>query len=459
MARSLEHADCEHSNAPSGKNSPVPPGRNGEAAGRARISADDIKRVSYFRMDPKTDIRLGQVDGNLCTHIILAFVRINANSELVVANESDYSYLEEVAEFKRRFPHVRVMVSAFNDQEFNGFARLASPLNNSDNRLKFARSAVEFLQRYQLDGLDLDWEFPNFPTNILTSREHERSGLTKILKSLRSAIVENFFDRQLAEQHQITSRNSSHTTTTSNNESHVEPHLLTVAVGGQEAILRSSYELKQLTNLCDWLNVMSYDYFLYKPYSPFTGPNSPLFPLVDPYVPILSKLSLSWTLNRLLQEQLDRSKLVMGIPCYARAYRLLFRNTRAAAFTLSAGIKSGQMGEHLNYREVLELLTREDTIVEFDKRARVPYLLTDGGYLWISYENQQSVQEKVHHILEAGLGGYMTWNLNSDDFIGSNERKIADDPKGRVVDESASEKFPLHRAMFDEVIKFLAESA
>lgn len=441
-------------------------------------------------MEPKTEIRLSQVDGELCTHIIMAFARINANCQLIVANETtDYAYLDEVPHFKRRYPHVRVMISVCNDQEFSGIQRLASTLNSNDNRLKFARSAVEFLQRYHLDGIDLDWQFPNFSSGLLnlwSGREQERTGLTKIVKSLRSAIVENFYDRQLAEQNEFSSRASSSLSSATGRlaasgrmqaqfEPHVEPYLLTVAIGGQEAILRASYELTQLANLCDWLNVMSYDYFLFKAYSPFTGPNSPLYPIVDPYVPILSKLSLSWTVSRLLDEGLDGDKLVVGVPCYARAYALLFRNTQPAPFTLSAGTKGGQIDDCLNYREIVELLRREDTIVGFDERARVPYLLTDNGYTWISYENCQSVREKVHYILERGLGGYMTWNLNSDDFVGCSAKAkapIKDQESGTVEGQNGlppppapsatgrtaepEPTFPLHRAMLDEVNRYFA---
>lgn len=435
-------------------------------------------------MEPKTEINLHQVDGSLCTHLILAFARINAQAQLVVWRESDKVYLEQVVHFKRKYPLVKVMISVLNDCEFNGFPMLAHA--NNELRYKFAKSVVEFLQRYNLDGVDLHWEFPNFPTNLFGLRgDYERVGLTKILKSLRSAIVENFFNRQQCEQQQELSRRSSsrsgasgnystsNTTTcssTTSNSNQVEPHLLTVAIGAQEAILRNSYEFKQLVNLCDWLNVMSYDYFLFKPYLPFTGPSSPLHPIVEHY-PIFNKLALSWTVQRLLEEGLDRDKLVVGIPCFARAYRLVFRQTTAPVpFTLALGSRGGQLEDQLNYREVVQLLAKPDTIVEFDERARVPYLLADSGYTWCSYESPQSVREKVRYILDKGLGGYMTWNLNSDDFIGigsdggEQPKKDANSngsqQNGYQAEPSQADKatnsqtFPLHRAMLDEALNY-----
>lgn len=435
------------------------------------INMDQWKRIAYFRMDPKTGIKLSDVDGSLLTHIILAFARIDSEGNLTFDQEEDEkNYFSDIKGFKRKYPHIKLMISVFNEQTHNGFPRAA---RSEIIRRKFARSAVEFLQRHDLDGIDLDWEFPNFPQTIIV-REYERQGFSKILTSLRSAIVENYYDRQHAQQQQQPN-NSYHISTNPSQGQikQVEAYLLTVAIAGQDAVISSSYELKEVANLTDWLNVMSYDYYQFKAYSPFTGPNSPLYPIVDHYVPIMSKLAHSWTYNRLINEEgIPREKIVLGIPTYARAYRLMFRNTRPAPFTLSLGSKGGRIPDYLDYREVSDILKKPDTIVEFDTHARVPYLLTDNGYTWISYENEQSIREKVKFALDNNLGGYMTWNLNSDDFTGTHHisgnaddaNKIeTDQPNGHSNQNQlaapAGATYPLHRAMFDEVFKYFSSTA
>lgn len=426
------------------------------------MNLTEFKRVAYLSMNPKTElISLGQVDGSLITHLILAFAHIDANGNLVLSHQDDSIYLGGIKEFKRLYPCVKIMISVSNNvpeeparllpgQQANlnsasvpigGFAPLA---NSTKLRQQFARSAIEFLVRYSLDGIDLDWEFPNFP-NTFVNKENERTGLTKILMEVRAAIVENFYNRQVTEQYRQT-LNPYALPDNVNFDQHqqtVEPYLLTVAIGAQEAILRSSYELKHLGNLCDWFNVMSYDYYLFKPYAPFTGPNSPLNPVMDPFVPVFGKLSFVSTMNRLLAEDIEREKIVMGIPTYARAYRLLFRNTHPARFTLTYATKGGQLPDYLNYREIRDILAKPDTIVDFDERARVPYLLTDDGYTWISYEDERSVVEKLNCIIENRLAGFMTWNLNSDDF-GS----LTQLPK---LNGAKADDFPLHRALMKGV--------
>jgi len=410
-------------------------------------------------MDPRTEIKLNQVDGKLCTHIVLAFARVDSLGNLTLAREGDVTYLLEVREFKRRFPGVKVMISVYNAPDQNsGLVRAA---NVVEYRQRFSRSVIEFLQRFYLDGIDLDWEFSSFASPFV-AREHERIGLIKLMQTLRTSMVENFFDRQVNEQHQHPATQNYINTNQTNQNNLVEPHLLTVAVAGQDTVFKSGYELKQAANLCDWLNVMCYDYFHFKAYAPFTGPNSPLQPIVDSYVPILSRLSVSWTLSRLLEEQIPNDKIVLGIPTYARAYKLMFKNTQPAPFSLAIGIKGGQRSEeHLDYREICDILKRPDTVVEFDARARVPYLLTDEGYTWISYESPQSVREKVRFVLQNNLAGYMTWDLNSDDFTGQTATAAANgtspgDPMDGQSQSSATcpAAFPLHRAMLDEVGQF-----
>jgi len=498
---------------------------------------EDFKRVSYFRMEPEgkaNRLTLDQLDGSLCTHLILASVRINCHGELKVARESDYKYLNSVRLIKMKYPHLKVMISIANDEDMNGFSRLTlaqqqhnyyhhyhessnstgsekevnqreqmTNLAPNELRLKFAKAAMEFMQHFHLDGLDLNWQFPNFPSlTILNLREHERLGFTKILTSLRSAIVENFYARQLAAQqlglaqhHQLgMQRVASYSSTNLNRTEQqqeslgvasrqcsplatdVEPYLLSITIGGQESILRSSNELKQLINLCDWFNVMSYDYFLFKTYAPFTGPIAPLQPIVEPFVPIFNKLSFSWTVSRLVNEEmLPKDKIVMGIPTYARAYRLVFRQNQPSPFSLALGLlKSNQLEtspnrtnrqdkeeeqDFLDYGKVLRLIERADSVVEYDERAKVPYLLTDAGCTWVSFEDERSVRAKVEYILRNELAGYMTWNLNSDSYPTPTTVQAQDQDKERSsTDKKTNSKtevwFPLHRAMLEAFREF-----
>lgn len=390
------------------------------------------RRICFLDMSSHTEMRLRNVDGQLATHIIMASVHLNQEAELELIRPTDLSHLEEVREFKRKNCAVRVIVSILhNHEDAAGFLKASS---SPEQRNHFARVTIDFLNKYNLDGIDIRLTSNYTPAFI--HREQELIALSKLIKSIKSTFVENFFSRQVSEQHRLQTYQAQSSAFINGSSQVVEPYLLTLTLTAHDSLLRCGSELRQVANLCDWLNIMSYDYFVFKPYAPFTGPNCPLHPIVDPYVPFLGKLSLSWTLARLVEEQIPREKIVMGIPTFGRAYRLMFRNNQPTAFSLALGVKRGKLDDYLDYRELLDILAKPDTVNLFDERARVPYLLTDDGYTWVSYENPQSVREKVNYILQNKLAGYMTCNLNLDDHLA----------------EVGS--FPLHRAMADEAKSF-----
>jgi len=52
----------------------------------------------------------------------------------------------------------------------------------------------------------------------------------------------------------------------------------------------------------------------------------------------------------------------------------------------------------------------------WDDEQRVPHLVI--GDQWIGYENPESIAIKVDYALEKGLGGFMVWSFDTDDFGG-----------------------------------------
>ena len=51
----------------------------------------------------------------------------------------------------------------------------------------------------------------------------------------------------------------------------------------------------------------------------------------------------------------------------------------------------------------------------WDSAARVPFLFDSTSGTWVSYDDPQSVREKVRYVREHGLGGVIIWELGGDD--------------------------------------------
>lgn len=83
-------------------------------------------------------------------------------SELVIkAHDSwadyDNHFYERVVAYKKRGLKVLLALGGWNDSAGDKYSRL---VHNSSARNKFIDHAIQFIEKYGFDGLDLDWEYP-----------------------------------------------------------------------------------------------------------------------------------------------------------------------------------------------------------------------------------------------------------------------------------------------------------
>ena len=58
----------------------------------------------------------------------------------------------------------------------------------SESREIFANSAIDFMLRHKIDGIDLDWEYPGLVGNGNVHRPEDKDNFTEILKLLRKKL-------------------------------------------------------------------------------------------------------------------------------------------------------------------------------------------------------------------------------------------------------------------------------
>lgn len=59
--------------------------------------------------------------------------------------------------FKAKGVKVSVAIGGWNDSQGDKYSRL---VNNPTARRRFVENVLKFLDKYNFDGLDLDWEYP-----------------------------------------------------------------------------------------------------------------------------------------------------------------------------------------------------------------------------------------------------------------------------------------------------------
>jgi chitinase len=261
----------------------------------------------------------GQIDAHNLTRINYAFAaiedgRLAAGSPLNAPNPGapnpdaqnlDAQNLALLTSLRKQNPSLTVLVSVGGWLGSGAFSDVAL---SAQSRKVFVESAVDFLRRYDLDGLDVDWEYPGMPGSGHTFRPEDKRDFTLLLKDLRSR-----FDRE----EKATGRSL----------------ILTIAAAAFSDYLAHT-EMKDVQRYADTVNLMTYDYAM-PSVDAITSHNAPLF--ADPAAP--SQLSadasiLAFELAGVPQDP-SRSSLFrpsMGAGCGSESRSLPARQTRARRF-------------------------------------------------------------------------------------------------------------------------------
>lgn len=279
-----------------------------------------------------------------------------------------------MAELKRYNPNLKILLSIGGWNA--GSVRFSNMASSPSSRLAFARSARNFLEKYNLDGFDIDWEYPA----KRGGKQSDRRNFVQLLQTVKS----HFGNR----------------------------YLLTIAVGMGKSTIDSSYNVAEISRTVDYILLMTYD--LHGSWEKITGHLAPLYAKPGE-TNGRQFMNVDYAVRYWLSKGANPSKLIMGIPLYGRSFTLSdvgYNGMMAPApragnpgpITQSAGIMS--------YNEIC--LVRNSWTQHWDAHQQVPYLTK--GDQWLGIENEESLKLKCNFLINQRLGGAMVWALDQDDF-------------------------------------------
>ncbi|XP_012274144.1 chitinase-3-like protein 2 [Orussus abietinus] len=375
----------------------------GSAASSSSVKQHSQKQssetiVCYYtvqgNLNTSRELRPSHIDPHICTHIIVGFARV-VNCTLSLG-ETSWVY-ERVAALKNHEPGLKVMVSAGSmDELHSGFPEMV--LNHA-NRKTFIKSVLNITKTFDLDGLDIDWEFPAWTTDDVRQRIH----FVQLIQELRKE-----FDQSS------------------------QKLILSVAVAAPQAIVDLSYNIPALAEYVDFINLMSYDFHYYIWYYPVTGLNAPLFP-ASTETGYLSTLNVNFSALYWVSKNMPRDKIIIGIPTYGHSYKLV-NSANHDLQAPSSGLGNLGMDGFVPYSDICTFLKNGAERV-FVNESKVPYSYKDTE--WVSYDDVESVTHKVNWIRSQGFKGAMILSLNTDDWNSTCQENV---------------KFPLTRAVY-QVLK------
>lgn len=348
-------------------------------------SLPEYKLVCYYSVPSPTStnkvnvLKSNEIDPNLCTHINVGFMCIENNSIVItsMANET----LQNIVDLKKLNKNLKVLVSIGGGGDDAGFSKMVL---NHQNRKTFLRSAVSIIKEYKLDGIDLDWEFPNEHQN---GDKKQRMHFTQLLYEIREEI-----------------------------ERHTKKHkfLLSVAVAAPSTLVDNSYDVAYINRYVDYINLMSYDYHFFTKLTPFTGLNSPLYSHTKEsgYMKTLNINSSAYYWH---ENGMDKSKIIVGLPTYGHSFQLTNPLNHGLTAPSNGYGKTGSIG-FVDYTDICWFLSYYKVNAIFDMDTKSPYAFK--GTEWVSYDNMESLSYKTEFIKENNFGGAMILSLNTDDFSG-----------------------------------------
>lgn len=380
------------------------PGNQAPPSGRQSFQANSTLWVSFNNFSlfeaPSGD---PVFDPKYCTHINVIPAHFDANGSVFPASPGDVSKYKEINALRIFNPSLKILISMCSENAIWG-----TVVSSNETRTKFAANLVRFINLHGFDGVDFDWEFPVYSS----FRFSERLNFLSLLRDVRNALdADSEPNPYIADRLKMINRGNLVTSQgwPSENWRHKSKRLLTIDVPGDVTIVLPGYDVVGINSIVDWINLMTYDLRMYKPFYPFTGFNGATYPKKNQgyYFSTLNVASAAYLWHNL---GMDKDKIVIGVPTYARSYVLLLPSLNYV------GAPALREGNLYSFGDVCDILIKNGTVRVFDDEAMVPFAYNDD--LWISYEDAQSATEKAKFIKAHKFGGAMTFSLNSDDFDG-----------------------------------------
>ncbi len=315
-----------------------------------------------------------QINPHLITRINYAFANIKEGRMVTDSDHAaqNFAYLTSLRKEK---PELTVLVSVGGWDWSGGFSDVAL---TEQSRQAFVDSVMAFLKRYDLDGLDIDWEYPGMAGAGHKFRKEDGANFTLLLKELRGR-----FDRE--------------------SEATKRRLYLTFAAGASSQYLQHT-EVAKAQEFVDTVNLMTYD-FSEASEDKIANHHAPLY--IDGGSP--KKESVDWAVKAFEAAGVPAGKIVLGVPLYGH----LWGGVRAVNHGLFQAGKPVQ-GDWASYESITSDLLNNGYVRYWDDAAKAPYLYNAEKRIFVSYEDKESLAAKCDYILSNKLGGVMVWEYSGD---------------------------------------------
>lgn len=260
-------------------------------------------------------------------------------------------YLPQIV--KARESGVRVLLSVQGYS--SGGINFSNAASTEEGRTTLANSMLEACEKYHLDGIDIDWEYPGYNTGRSTAVD--KANYTLLMKKIKETF------------------NAKDPT-----------YLLTAAIPGGP-MATSRFDLAGSSKWLDYINIMTYD---------LNSGSSTHHTALYPSNKTASGCTIDESYKTYINAGVPASKLVIGLAFY--------------------GKYSGKTIPYTKLRDTLLRKVGNGVTYYFDEKACAPYLIDENGVFY-TYDDEVSIKAKCEYALEKQIAGVMIWEVGEDESL------------------------------------------
>jgi chitinase len=313
------------------------------------------------------------IDANKLTHINYAFVNVQDSMAWLTNIETDTINFRILNELKKINPDLKILIS-IGGWSWSG--NFSDAVLTPDSRKKFAKTSVGIVADYNLDGVDIDWEYPGQRGNDNVFRPEDKQNYTLMFKEIRE------------ELDKLSEKTGKY-------------YELTTAVGASYRYIENT-EMDKAAKYLDYVNLMTYDFYVS---GDTAGHHSNLYPPED----YEKDASGHKTFNEFVKAGVPPDKLVMGIPFYGRSWIMKSADKHGINMPVEDRARGG------GYTYIKDSLVNQKGFARhWDENAKAPYLFNEETNQLVVYDDEESVKFKCEYVIENNMGGLMFWQYASD---------------------------------------------
>lgn len=308
------------------------------------------------------------------------------DGEIIVGDtEVDLDNFAKFRAIRDEHPTLKLMASVGGWSWSKNFSNMAA---DEITRRTFANSVVKFLREYQLDGIDIDWEYPVEGGEESNSRRPEdKQNFTLMMSAVREAL-----DAAGSEDGKY--------------------YLLSMASGqGDNFVINADFA--NSAAYLDYINIMTYDYG--GSWQTMANHNAPLY--YDKKLPGSSapRNNVQGGLLGHLNGGVPNYKLVVGIPFYGKGWEGCPANGEYQTCTKSSTSFGSWETGIFDYSDLDRNYVNKNGYVRYwNDAAKVAYLYNPEKQIFITYNDENTMLYTASLVKSLDIAGTMNWDISGD---------------------------------------------